>query len=223
MNENQEPLTQSSRKIILIFILSIPLLVAGVSSWFLFNTQPPAVQAHIETKRATILPELRPLAAFSLKDHQDRKFDNSRLLGQWTLLSFGYTHCPDICPSTLAMLAEMNRNLHQSAAKVPFQVGFISVDPERDTTERLAEYVTYFDPGFLGIRGDDAALQTVTKPLGILYRKVETEKSAMGYVMDHSASIVLIDPQGRYRALFSPPHDPAIMADDLLTITRQVD
>ncbi|MCU7811043.1 MAG: SCO family protein [Candidatus Thiodiazotropha sp. (ex Notomyrtea botanica)] len=223
MNETQKPLKQNSRKSILILILLIPLLIAGVSSWFLFNTQPPTVKAHIETKGATLLPQLRPLAAFSLNDHQGKTFDNSRLLGRWTLLSFGYTHCPDICPSTLAMLAEINLNLQQTERKFPYQIGFVSVDPERDTTERLAEYVTYFDPSFLGIRGDDAALQTVTKPLGILYRKVETEKSAMGYVMDHSASIILVDPQGRYHALFSPPHDPAIMADDLLTITRQVD
>ncbi|MCU7845984.1 MAG: SCO family protein [Candidatus Thiodiazotropha sp. (ex Monitilora ramsayi)] len=220
MSDTRKTTMSNKRKAIVTAILLIPLAIAGFSSWMLFNTETSQEPVRIETRQATLLPELRSLAPFSLLDHTETVFDNSRLIGQWTLLSFGYTHCPDICPSTLTMLAEMDHKLQKNPAGLPYQVGFVSIDPARDTTERLSEYVTYFAPDFLGITGSEDALKQLTGPLGILYRKVETEKSAMDYVMDHSASIILVDPQGRYRALFSPPHDPAIMADDLLAIGR---
>jgi protein SCO1/2 len=84
----------------------------------------------------------------------------------------------------------------------------------------LAEYINYFDPSFLAATGSDDELKGLTQPLGIMYAKVTTEKSAMGYVMDHSASIILVDPEGRYHALFSPPHDARIMADDFIKISE---
>jgi len=104
--------------------------------------------------------------------------------------------------------------------QAPLEIGFVSVDPERDTPQRLQEFVDYFDPAFLGISGEPAALAALTQPLGIHFRKVITEESAMDYVVDHSASLVLLDPKGRYHALFSPPHEAAIMARDILTISQ---
>ena len=182
----------------------------------------PASQApqSLQTRAATILPDLRPLPPFSLLDQQGAIYDTRRLLGHWTLLSFGYTHCPDICPTTLAEMARMKESLDSLGMQAPYEFGFVSVDPERDTPDRLAEYVAYFDPDFLGVTGPAGALGDLTRPLGIMYRKVITQGSSMDYVMDHSASLVLIDPQGRYRALFSPPHDPAIMAQDILALSR---
>ena len=148
------------------------------------------------TKQATILPIFKTLQPFSLTDQTGETFDNQRLLGQWTFLNFGYTHCPDICPTTLAMLTNMDQQLNSLEIASPVQIAFVSVDPERDTQQRLAEYVNYFDPSFLGLRGSEDKLQRLTQPLGILYAKVKTEKSAMEYVMDHSASIILIAPEG---------------------------
>jgi protein SCO1/2 len=80
--------------------------------------------------------------------------------------------------------------------------------------------MAFFHPSFLGVRGDDAALQQLTKPLGILYQKVETPDSGLAYVMDHSASVILVDPAGRYHALFSPPHDAGVMAKDFIAIAE---
>lgn len=180
----------------------------------------PGKPTPIQTSAATLLPELRPLAPFSLRDQQGRTYDNRRLQGHWTLLSFGYTHCPDTCPTTLATLAQLKQLLQQMGMQTPLEIGFVSVDPERDTPQRLQEYVGYFDPAFLGISGAPAAIEALTQPLGIHYRKVITEESAMGYVVDHSASLVLLDPQGRYHALFSPPHEAAIMARDILMISQ---
>lgn len=219
MSEMKLPPRHAAGKGALFFIIVVAALAGGALSWFLFNPgHSPAMD--VATKQATLLPELRALPPFVLTDQQGERFDNQRLQGKWTLLSFGYTHCPDVCPTTLAILAQVDQRLNQAAATLPHQIGFVSVDPARDTPERLAEYVAYFDPGFLGVTGSDAALRSFTRPLGILYEKVETKESAMDYVMDHSASVVLLDPQGRYRALFSPPHDAEIMAQDILAITQ---
>jgi protein SCO1/2 len=200
-------------------LLLVLLVTGGLLTWRYFE-QPSQTPKPLQIRSATLMPELRPLPPFSLLDQQGRTYDNRRLQGRWTLLSFGYTHCPDICPTSLAMLAQMKGQLQTIGMQTPYEIGFVSVDPERDTPQRLAEYVAYFDPEFLGISGTPSAIEALTGPLGILYRKVTTEGSAMDYVVDHSAAMVLVDPQGRYRALFSPPHDAAIMAQDILAISR---
>ena len=202
-------------------VLGVLALIAGVAAWLQLaapgSSQPGGV---VETRSATLLPQLRILQPFSLMDQHGHPFNNQTLEGQWTILNFGYTHCPDICPTTLAMLKNMSDRLTSAKASAVPQIAFVSVDPERDTRQRLAQYMEYFDPSFLGVRGNDDELKRLAQPLGILYAKVTTEKSAMGYVMDHSASIILVDPQGRYHALFSPPHDPGIMAQDFINITE---
>jgi len=216
----QKPHRAVAGRALLPLLLLLGAAIAGIAlSWQLFYASPTvAPSPAIKLQQATLLPEFRGLPPFSLSDQWGKAFDNRRLLGQWTLLSFGYTHCPDVCPTNLAMLAVVDDRLRQIPTKAPYQIGFVSVDPERDTPEHLAEYVRYFDSSFLGITGDESALQALTRPLGILYQKVETGQSAMGYVMDHSANLILLDPQGRYHALFSPPHDGAKVSEDLLTI-----
>lgn len=203
----------------LVFIVIVAALAGVALSLFLFKPMRIA-NANIAVKQATVLRELKPLPPFALTDQHGKRFDNARLLGKWTLLSFGYTNCPDICPTDLAMLAQVDDRLSRESSMPPYQIGFVSVDPARDTPEKLAQYVTYFDPAFLGVTGSDEALRAFTHPLGIIYAKVETRESAIGYVMDHSASIVLLDPEGRYRALFSPPHHAKYMAHDVLAIAQ---
>lgn len=203
-----------------LLLATLGLLMVCALFAYLYLKPAPKQVTPVQTRSATLLPELRPLAPFSLLDQRGEAYDNSHLLGHWTLLSFGYTHCPDICPTTLAELAQMKQRLNELKIQAPYQIGFVSIDPERDTPQRLAEYVAYFDPDFFGVTGPTEALTSLTRPLGIMYRKVITQGSAMDYVMDHSANLILIDPQGRYRALFSPPHDPAMMAEDILAISR---
>ncbi|MCU7931654.1 MAG: SCO family protein [Candidatus Thiodiazotropha sp. (ex Codakia rugifera)] len=199
-------------------------LTAGLLAWYYLTAPPVDTQPEpLKTQQALLLPELRPLKPFSLSDHQGSQFDNQSLLGQWTFLSFGYTYCPDICPTTMSLFSEMHDQLQTQKAAHPYQITFVSVDPERDTLERLSEYVAYFNPSFIGATGPEAALQQLTKPLGILYERVETEDSAMGYVMDHSASILLVDPQGRFHAYFSPPHDAEKMANDFIAISNHAE
>ena len=207
-----------------ILLLAALALTGGLMVWFYLHAPEPSQSSEPPpTRQATLLPQLRALKPFSLTDHKGETFDNRSLLGQWTFMSFGYTYCPDICPTTMSLFTEVNDLLQNSNARAPYRITFVSVDPERDSLERLSEYVTYFNPAFLGATGPEPALQKLTKPLGILYERVETEDSAMGYVMDHSASIILVDPQGRFHAYFSPPHDPEMMASDFLTISNHAE
>jgi protein SCO1/2 len=197
-------------------------VAAGLGAWFLFSSgpsRPPVVAEPPATQQALVMPEFRALKPFSLTNHKGETFDNKSLLGHWTFMSFGYTFCPDICPTTLSTFARMHELIQAKKSDQPYQVVFVSVDPERDTLERLGDYVTYFDPSFIGVTGTAEALQQLTMPLGIIYERVETEDSAMGYVMDHSASIILVDPQGRFHAYFSPPHEAEMMADDFIAIS----
>jgi protein SCO1/2 len=222
MQQPSNPETLSPRAKLALFGIGLLALIAGIGVWMSLHSPPSSVQTRpLVTQQATLLPQLKGLPPFSLIDHQGKPFDNDRLLGKWTFLNFGYTHCPDVCPTTLALLADLHSRLHRGESIPAYQIAFVSIDPQRDTPARLAEYVNYFEPSFVGVTGEDAALRDLTQPLGILFQPVETPDSALGYVMDHSTSIILVDPAGRYHALFSPPHDAKGMAADFIAITKR--
>jgi protein SCO1/2 len=155
----------------------------------------------------TLLPEPKPLTAFAFTDHENRVFDLSRLKGKWSFLFFGYTHCPDVCPTTLATLARAHENMAKSKAGAEdVQFVFISVDPNRDTAGKLRQYVTYFDASFLGVAGDDAELGKLAGQLGAVYQ-IEVKPGADNYPVYHTAAVFLVDPRARYHAVFAPPLD----------------
>jgi protein SCO1/2 len=132
--------------------------------------------------------------------------------GKAVLLYFGYTFCPDVCPATMVELAQANQLLGDDADQA--QVIMISVDPDRDTPEKLADYVTHFDPTFLGITGSEDEVAAVATQYGIFYEKHEGTV-ATGYLIDHTASVVVIDPDGYLRLVYpfgTPAED---IAEDL--------
>jgi len=155
----------------------------------------------------TLLPDPKPLTAFAFTDHENRVFDLSRLRGKWSFLFFGYTHCPDVCPMTLATLARAHENMAKSPAGAKdVQFVFISVDPNRDTAGRLRQYVTYFDTTFLGVTGDNAQLGKLADQLGATYQLAITP-GVENYPVYHTAAVFLVDPRARYHAVFAPPLD----------------
>lgn len=162
--------------------------------------------------KATVLTPARPLPEISLVDQAGAEFDGSRLKNRWSLLFFGFTRCPDVCPATLGVLAQVNKSLADLPAGARPQVVLVSVDPQRDTPEQLAAYVRFFDPSFTGVTGTQNAIDAFTRALGVPFA---ISKTANGdYTVDHSAAIFLIDPRGAMRALFSTPHEPAVIASD---------
>jgi len=155
----------------------------------------------------TLFPDPKPLTAFAFTDQENRVFDLSRLKGKWSFLFFGYTHCPDICPMTLAILARAHENIVKSTVGAKdVQFVFISVDPNRDTASKLKQYVTYFDTTFVGVTGDNAQLGNLAGQLGAAYQ-VAITPGTENYPVYHTAAVFLVDPRARYHAVFAPPLD----------------
>ena len=155
----------------------------------------------------TLFPDPRPLTAFTLTDHKDRVFDLASLKGKWSFLFFGYTHCPDVCPTTLAVLARAHDNIARNTLGAEgIQFIFVSVDPNRDTAGELRQYVEYFDTSFLGVTGDNAQIANLAGQLGAAYQ-VAITPGMENYPVYHTAAVFLVDPQARYHAVFTPPYD----------------
>ena len=187
---------------------------AGFGLWQWRSADPAPPLAALK-----VLPEPRVLADFSLIDQDSRPFSLDRLRGQWSLLFFGFTHCPDICPGTLFDLEQVHQALREAPGdRGDYQVLFVSVDPERDSPARLAEYVTYFDPDFLGVTGPPEQLAPLAMQIGVAFRIEPHEPGSTSYSVDHSASVFLTDPEGRLHGIFPSPHEPDLMIRDLLAI-----
>ena len=179
--------------------------------------QPPAALPALTS--ATALPAPRPLTPFTLTDHHGQAFDLARFKGAWTLLFFGYTHCPDVCPTTLATLNSVMKKIADAGPqRLPARVVLVSVDPERDTVQRMAEYVPYFNKDFLGVTGTSAQLDAFTGQLNIMHMRGGETTVDGGYTVDHTASILLIDPEARFSAVFSAPHVATTIAKDFLSL-----
>lgn len=190
-------------------------IAAALVGYFLSAPQsnPETAAEEIPLEGGTaLLHHQRAFPSMNLVDYNGKDFTNARLNGKWSLFFFGYTHCPDICPTTLATMAQLKKLLGESGNDV--QIVFVSVDPERDQLEHLKNYVTYFHPDFLGVTGTPANLLELTKPLGIIYRKVQGEGES-DYLVDHSANVIVSAPNGDWAAIFRAPHTPEIMFSDL--------
>jgi protein SCO1/2 len=153
-----------------------------------------------------------------LVDQHGQVFRLSEQRGHVVLLYFGYTYCPDVCPATLAQYRQIKIALGDKAEQVRFV--FITVDPERDTPEQIRSYLERFDASFIGLSGPKADLERVWKDYGIYVRKNETESST-GYLVDHSARIYLVDPQGNLRLTYSFGTDSQPIVQDVLHLLRE--
>ena len=142
--------------------------------------------------------------SFSLFDQDGAPVDRSVFAGQWDLVFFGFTHCPDICPTTMALLGQARRQLSEDGQDPLPRVVLVSVDPERDTPEALGRYVAAFGDGNLGITGELSEIRRLTDGLGVYFEKIATDDES--YTVDHWGGVIVIDPQGRFRALFTAPH-----------------
>lgn len=193
-------------KVAVAVVIAIIAATAGVqvARW----TAPAAPQL----QSGTWLPTSRATLPFSLTDQQGRAASEQLLQGQATLLFFGFSNCPDVCPTTLALLASVRK----STALKPLQVVMVSIDPERDTPLQLQRYLGGFDPSFIGLTGAPAAIEALTKAFsGVAQRE---PLPGGDYTMDHSATVYLLDHAGRLVAVFTPPLSLEKMRRDLDTL-----
>lgn len=170
-----------------------------------------------------LLPVLKPqpkqLNSFSLIDHHHKAFTLDHLKNKNTLIFFGYTSCPDICPTTLSTLDQIVSQLKSKNENFNFNVIFVSVDPDRDSTEKLAAYMNYFNKEFIAVTGPKNEIDKFSKQFGAGYF-IEDKNSDGNYLVSHTSSIFLIKPDLDLVASFSPPHDPDIIVKQLMLINE---
>lgn len=172
------------------------------------------------TASVTPLPEgVRPLDPpvslpdFRLTDQRNQPFTRQNFTDRWTVMSFGYTHCPDVCPITLANFTLIKRALGDQRDRVTFI--FVSVDGARDTPEVLGRYLANFDAAFIGLTGDEMAIRPVTQAFGVRYEVVKPEGTQAEYLINHTASSFLVNPRGELVRIYSYGTDPEVVAADL--------
>lgn len=196
-------------------LLLLALAVGVLASYLVFGTRPP-VRPRTD---ALMLHAPKPLPDFSLTDTGGAALTRAQLMGHWSLLYFGYTHCPDACPTTLAALDRMSRMLGKVPAEKRPRVYFISVDPKRDDAQLLKNYALYFNPDFIGATGSVENLRALTTSLGVDF-SYEKPDAKGNYGVTHSSAVILVDPLAEETALYTPPLDPRRMAADYVNIIR---
>lgn len=166
-------------------------------------------QTNLEHMVALATP--RSVAEFELVDQHGQPFGTAGLRGRWTVLFLGFTHCPDVCPTTLGLLASVQKRLPESDP--PLHVVFVSADPERDTPSRLGQYIGFFNGDWTALSGPLDQLDRLVDSLQLAYVKVPTGHGS--YTIDHSTALVLINPQAQMAGFYPAPHQPAALAADL--------
>ncbi len=179
-----------------------------------FGRTPPSPDQSSAWQATVFYPEPRPIEAFELVDAEGAPFRLEAFRGDWDLVFFGFTHCPDICPGTLAILRDTNALLVEQGL-APARVTLISVDPERDRPEVMRDYVAFFDESFRAATGDPEPLERFALSLGAAFYVEPHEPEALDYLVDHSAAVMIVDPDGRLVGQLRPPPSAEAFAADL--------
>ena len=203
--------------------LLVALAITGVFAaglWLgMVQDRTEKLEVLMQDRVVTVLKDPKPLTPFSLKNYNDEPFDLSQLKGHWTLVFFGYTNCPDICPTTLTTLNRLHGFLEKSDNADDMRFVFVSVDPGRDDLKKLKAYVQYFNKDFIGVTGDKAEIAKLASQVGAYYEVLD-QSGKEDYGVNHTASVFIFNKQGRFFGLMSPPLDPAAMANRIDLIKK---
>ncbi|TDK28456.1 SCO family protein [Luteimonas aestuarii] len=174
------------------------------------------------TQVVKLFPQPRQIPPFSLQQSDGTQLVPGELNGHWTVVFIGFTFCPDVCPTTLAQLAQAQREWEAFPESIRPRVLFVSVDPERDTPDRIGEYAHAFHRDTLAATGDIPSLETFARSLSLVFAKVPLGDGPNQYTIDHSASLAVLDPQGRMAGVLpgSALEQPAAIAADFTGLTE---
>jgi protein SCO1/2 len=188
----------------------LPLILAAAAAGYMVSRQLAAGSPELVS--GTTLPTPRVPPAFSLTDQDGAVFDNARLAGQSSIMFFGFTHCPDVCPTTLALMTQLVREPTLAGLRPVF----VTVDPARDDARSLKQYVNAFGSAFTGLRGEEAQLAPLLGGLSVAHAILPLPGG--GYTVDHSAAIYYLNDRGQWSAAFTPPFQLADLRQDLATL-----
>lgn len=177
----------------------------------------PDLGSELEQRSALYFQTPRNVPEVALVNHHGEGFLSSDFKGQWHLINFGYSYCPDICPTNMMDMATIYDNLAEEGLAENIQMWMITVDPPRDTPEKLADYVPFFHPEFIGLTGEVTEIRVLAQQLNTVFFQ-ESEDPA--YTVAHSDNMAIINPQGEYVALLRPPHEPDQMTEVLSLLMR---
>lgn len=197
----------------ILIIVALIALGIGIAQWLsktVFSSKIP------KTTVATVLTPGKSLGKFSLDGTHGQTFTEQSFLGHWTVMFFGYASCPKICPQALALISEVWRSFPEQKPHPQAQFVFVTLNPEKDTVEKLKTFLPQFHPEFIGLTGQHDEIARLSKASGVFsWTDPATDGTDSPTVIDHSATILIISPEGRLKALFSPPHDAVAIAKDI--------
>ena len=178
------------------------------------NHNPPETFNYQSLK---MFPQGKSFSGFQLTSNKGKQWQAKDFKGNYSLVFFGFANCPDICPTTLLDMQKINHALESVKVSPPNFI-FISVDPDRDTPEILDEYITYFNPEFIALTGDQANILSIATQLGVAYKVAEHEKGDLVYDVDHASALFVLNPEGERIGLFSAPHNVKNITADLTSL-----
>lgn len=197
-------------------IIFILLILTGITGLFTyFQSLPSLLEKKPTLVSGKILARPMEIDRFELIDQKNEVFNNKSLEGGWTVLFFGYTNCPDVCPTTIYKLAEIKNELKEDLSSTSFNTVLVTLDPDRDSADRLKEYIGYFDESMLGVTGTYENIQSFTSSLSVFYQRINKEE---GYDFNHTASIFVFNKDGSLFATMSPANTIGELTQDFYTI-----
>ena len=202
-----------------LWITVIVAAIVAIIIGFVLHLKSQHPEQKMALENGTILPTPLALDPFKLTGSNGNAITNDSLRGHWTLIFFGFTHCPMICPTTLAAINQAYQQINTTAQAHAPQVLFISVDPERDTPTVIRRYLANFNPNFLGATASKAQLDALAKQLGVAYMKA-LKSDDPNYDIQHTGSILVINPQGEWVAVLSSPKSSNTIARDLMRLQK---
>lgn len=208
-----------NRKTLLILLVALATGAGLIAAEYVYDRNDPKGP---ELQTVRLFPKPRELPAFELQQSDRTQLIPGELRGHWTLVFIGFTFCPDICPTTLSALAGPQKRWEALPDATRPRLLFVSVDPERDTVERIGEYTHAFHKDTLAATADAPTLERFVKSLSLVYAKVPLSEDALPdqYTIDHSATLVVLDPQGRMAGVIQPPLKPDAIARDMIALTE---
>lgn len=212
---------KKNKRLALIFVLFIALLLAFVFWRITSKADHMSYNEHKPKISGTILSGALPMPDFSLEEASGKRYTNADLMGHWSFIFFGFSNCPYVCPTTLAQLNMMEKQLKADGVTNLPQVLMVSVDPSRDTAQRMHSYVTSFNPAFIGLRASVDKTLKLAKEMKVSFAKVQAPgNDSSRYTITHTATITVVGPEGKVRAYLSYPHKALVMVRDYELILR---